>query len=217
MAAENAAPSINPADVGSLPGTFRAILTKFLQGVDDMLPAQIVEYDRATNRASVQPLIQMVTTRGDLIERAQLASLPVLNIGGGGFILSFPLKPGDLGWIKASDRDISLFLQTLAQVRPNTVRMHSFEDAVFIPDVMREWALSGEDAERAVLQSTDGAVRVAVGADGVYITGATKIVGNVEIDGNVSVSGDVEADGISLTTHRHGGVVAGSAQSGGPV
>lgn len=217
MTAENAAPSINPADVGSLSGTFRAILTKFLQGVDDMLPAQIVEYDRATNRASVQPLIQMVTTRGDLIERAQLAALPVLNIGGGGFILSFPLKPGDLGWIKASDRDISLFLQTLAQVRPNTVRMHSFEDAVFIPDVMREWALSEEDAERAVLQSTDGAVRVAVGADGVHITGATKIVGNVEIDGNVSVSGDVEADGISLTTHRHGGVVAGSAQSGGPV
>ncbi|MNJ37358.1 hypothetical protein D3C77_321740 [compost metagenome] len=41
--------------------------------------------------------------------------------------------------------------------------------------------------------------------------------GNQIIDGLVTVSKDVVAAGISLVTHPHGGVKAGSDQSGAPV
>jgi phage baseplate assembly protein gpV len=41
--------------------------------------------------------------------------------------------------------------------------------------------------------------------------------GSVSVSGSVTVSGDVTAGGISLKTHKHGGVKAGGDQSGTPV
>src|ERR1700712_4678497 len=104
--ADSSPPSHNPADDDSMAGMLRLVLTKFLQNTDDMLPARVIAYDRTANRASVQPLIAMVTTDNVQVNRSQLASVPVLQLGGGDCMLSFPLKSGDLGWIKASDRDI---------------------------------------------------------------------------------------------------------------
>lgn len=205
-------PSIDPADEDSLVGAFRSVLTKFLQNVDDMLPATVIAYDRARNRATVQPQVMMGTTDGKKVSRAQVAEVPVLNFGGGGFVLSFPIKPGDLGWIKASDRDISLFLQGLNEEWPNTRRLHSFSDGLFIPDVMRQWTLDGADQERAVLQSTDGATRIAIGANTVEITtpGTIKLnaplahfTGDVQVDGAITADGGVTGDGIVLETHTH--------------
>lgn len=52
--------------------------------------------------------------------------------------------------------------------------------------------------------------------------GKARLICDVEIDGKLKVTGeiasdqDVTADGISLKTHKHGGVQAGSAQTGAP-
>ncbi len=164
-------PSIDPSNIGNLAGTVKFILTKFLQGVNDMIPATVISYDRASNRARVQPLLAVVTTANTQLQRPQVASIPVLQLGGGGFVISFPIKTGDLGWIKANDGDISLFLKTLQTASPNTARLHSFEDAMFIPDtMMRQVVINSEDAENVVLQTLDGTVRVAIWPDRVKVT-----------------------------------------------
>jgi hypothetical protein len=176
-------PSIDPSDEGSLGGAFRAILQKMLQGMDDCLPARVVAV-KGRQRATVQPLIMMGTTDGQKISRAQIASVPILNIGAGGFLLSFPVKAGDFGWLKATDRDLSLFLQGLKEEWPNTKRMHTFQDGFFIPDAMRQWTLAGEDAERVVLQSTDGMTRIAIGDGIVKVTAEAVdvVAATVDID-----------------------------------
>lgn len=162
----NSPPSRNPADADSLIGLLRLLITKTQQRWDDMLPARVMAYDRARNVAQVQPLIATVTTDKVVVQRAQVAEVPVLQLGGGGFTLSFPIKGGDLGWIKANDRDISLFRQSGGASRPNTGRMHSFADAMFIPDsMMRGVTIDPSDSDRAVLQSLDGSVRIALGED----------------------------------------------------
>lgn len=159
---ENAFPSRNPADDDSLPGGIKIALRKQLQNTDDMLPAKVIAYDRTTNRAQVQPLIVMITTANEQVQRAQIASVPVAQFGGGDFVISFPLKNGDLGWIKANDRDISLFKQFYTQSAPNTHRMHSFEDAVFIPDTMMKGVtIASEDEENLVIQNLGGTVKIA--------------------------------------------------------
>lgn len=173
---DNAPPSGNPADYGSLPGLLRIFGEKLAQSLDDMLPARVVAYDRATNRATVQPLVQMVTTQGERVSRAQVPSVPVFQYAGGGFVIAFPLVPGDLGWLKAADRDLSLVLQgEPSEAEPNTARTHSFQDGVFYPDVMRSWSLNGDDTERLVIQSTDGATRIAVGSDVVAVTASSEV------------------------------------------
>lgn len=222
-----APPGGNPADYSSLTGLLRLYGDKLGQQLEDMLPARVIAYDRATNRATVQPIVQMVTTTGQAVSRAQVPSVPVFQYAGGGFVLSFPLAPGDLGWLKANDRDLSLFLQTLDEATPNTARTHSFQDAVFFPDIMRSWSLSEEDAERVVLQAIDGSARVAIGQGEVAITAATAVTVTaplVTINGDVLITGALEAQGgvtgaggIVLETHKHSGVTTGVMNSGGPV
>jgi hypothetical protein len=159
----NAPPSRNPSDNDSIPGLFNIILSKFLQSVDDCLPAQIVSYDAETNLAEIQPLISIIDTSKETTTRGPVASVPVMQIGLGGFVLRFPAKAGDLGWIKANDRDISIFKQTFENSDPNTYRKHSFEDAVFIPDtLMNGVTIDPSDINSAVLQSFDGTVRIAL-------------------------------------------------------
>lgn len=219
MAEPNAPPSINPADTGTLAGTMRVLFEKMVQGLDDMLPAQVIAVDPDRRYVSVQPMIMLGTTDGRKIRRAQIARIPVLNIGGGGFLLSFPIEPGDLGWIKASDRDYSLFMQGFTEEWPNTRRMHSFQDSVFIPHVMRPWTLDGDDIDSAVLQSADGTVRIAISPANVTITAPTVIIDTttMQVLGDIEASGDVTASGISLMTHVHSGVTAGGANTGEPV
>jgi len=154
--------SNNPANNDSLSGVLRLVLRKWTQYLDDMMPAQVIAYDRTTNRAQVQPLIIAVTTTGLNITRAQVASVPVLQPGGGGFFSGFPINTGDLGWLKANDRDISLFKQGYQSAPPNTKRQHSFEDALFIPDIMTGYTIAAEDASNAVWQNKAGSVCISL-------------------------------------------------------
>lgn len=229
--------SIDPASRGDLAGTVKLILTKFLAGVDDMLPAKVISYDRNTNRAKVQPMVYMVTTDGRKQSRAPVASIPVLQLGGGGFVLSFPIKPGDLGWIKANDRDISIFLQSLKESPPNTEFKHTFSDAMFIPDTMfKSVNIAGEDDDNVVLQSLDGSVKVSLSNNSVKIKASTKVTidcplteitgelvtgtdagQSATFGGNIFTPADVLAGTISLKDHVHDGVQPGGGNTGEPV
>lgn len=232
----NKPPSINPADDGSLLGTMRVVLDKFLQGVDDMLPAKVLSFDREKNRALVQPLINMLTTDGTTVERAKIASVPVFQYSGGGFVINFPLKPGDIGWLKANDRDLSLFFQAGHKATgPNTLRKHSFEDAVFFPDVMRGWTINEDGLVIQTLSGNqciainDGNIKIISDAEVIIdaplttITGelrtGTESGGSATFGGQVTAEGDIvtnQRGGISLANHTHADVMPGGGNTGLP-
>lgn len=233
MTAQFLPPSIDPAQRKSLVGTLEFIRTKMLQEIDGMLPARVVAYDRTKNRASVQIQITMIDTLNQNVIRAQIASVPVLQMGGGGFVISFPISPGDLGWIKATDVDMSLFLQNLKLSPPNTRILHKFDSAMFIPDTMfKSVVIDSEDAANVVLQTLDGNVRVAIWPDRVKVTAprvevvapVTEIVASTsttitspeiflnghvngnngaDFNGTVTATTDVIGGGISLKNHVH--------------
>lgn len=199
-------PSINPTNYGSLNGVMKFVLQKFLQGVDDQLPAQIVSYNRTSNIAQVQPLIAMITTDNVVIQRAALQSVPVHIGGGGGFMVNFPVKAGDLGYIKANDRDISLFLQSYQASAPNTARKHSFEDAIFIPAVMKGYTIAGGDAQNLVIQNLDGTVKISLSASTITIKAPTVVI--------QSTSGNTTIDGKAFLPHVHTDVQSGADDTG---
>ena len=162
-------PNINPADNDTLAGTLRFAFSQLMRSVDGMLPARVLAYDRIANTVQVQLLIAMVSTSGTQVSRAQIANIPVINFGGGGYILNFPLTAGDLGFVLANDRDISLFLQSNAESPPNTQRVKSFSDGVFIPSVLGGFTTTGQDGN-AVLQSLDGTVQIALSPTSITLT-----------------------------------------------
>jgi hypothetical protein len=214
MADDFAPPSADPADNDSLAGVMRTAIRKSLQQVNNMLPARVVAYDRNANRATVQPLIHIIATDNTQLPRPQIAQVPVMQMSGGGVVLNFNVKPGDFGWVHANDRDISTFLQGMKEVPPNTLRMHSFEDGVFIPDVMRGWVIAPEDADNTVLQTLDGSVCISLGAGGIKLRKGGKSV--TLDDSGTTIVGGLTVDGIVFSTHKHTGVVPGGGSSGGP-
>lgn len=220
---DNATPSKDPADEGSLGGAFRQIFKKLLQGVDTMLPAKVISYDRENNVATVQPMLAMITTEGVRVDRARVASVPVLALGGGGFVINFPLKAGDLGWIEASDRDISLYMQSLEPSQPNTFRLHSFEDARFIPDVMRNFDIGDVADDAMVVGTADGASRIEISPSKIkFVSPAHEFTGPVTFKDPVTCEklatfeADTVTNGIHFSTHKHLGVTAGGGTSGVP-
>lgn len=226
-------PSQNPADDGSVEGALRTIFRKQIEKTDGQLPAVVLNYDRARNLATVRPLISILKTNGQTVQRASIASVPVLSLGGGGFTLNFPLQAGDVGWIEASDRDISLFLQSMAQQKPNELNVHSFRFGRFIPDAFSKYSIAGEDSSAVVLQSYDGTVRIALDTDTVRVraptidmqatTLITMTAPAIELHqtgggtgatftGSPVVMPDAIIAGVTQSTHHHGNV-----QNGGGV
>lgn len=228
-------PNTNQASKGSLPSTMRDILTRWLrEEVEDMLPAIVLSYDDAANTAVIKPLVMVGTTDGLKVARANVGPVPVFRFGGGEFFIRFPIKPGDFGWIKAQDRDVSLVMQRGGEEDwPNTTRLHKFSDGIFIPHAVKDWVIAGEDADAAVFQSLDGVTKVALHSDKAVIacgesrievseTSIIQTVGastiTITAAGVAIVSPSLTHNGVNVgDTHRHKDVTPGTGNSGVPV
>jgi hypothetical protein len=203
----NSPPSRNQATDGTLTGLLNIFRAKMLHKLNDMLPAQVISYDRSTNRARVQLMIVEVSTDNVLLSPLQIASVPVYQAGAGGFVISFPVNSGDLGWLKANDRDISIFSASYNQSPPNTQRQHNFSDSVFIPDsFMKNVTINSEDNANLVIQTDDSTVRIALWDNKVKITApavildtaTTTCTGDLIVDGETTLTGSVTADSTLL-------------------
>lgn len=207
MSLQNQKPNSDAADEGSLPGGINAAMRSyFLNEFEGMLPAVVVSYDDANNRAVIKPLVMVGTTDNRKVSRAQVPNIPVYRFGGGGFFMRFPIKAGDFGWLKANDRDISLVFQRGGlEDWPNTTRMHKFSDAMFFPDTFKEWVINGANVDAAVWQSMGGDVAIAMSDASLKLS-----IGGVSIEltaagvNIISPPGTLRHNGINVgDTHQH--------------
>lgn len=209
-------PNTDNADSGSMAGILKSWLRSFIrENMDDMLPAKVVSYDDTTNRAVVKPLVMVKTTDGQKVSRTQIPNIPVYRFGGGGFFIRFPIKAGDFGWLKANDRDISLMFQRGGlEDWPNTDRLHSFSDAMFFPDTLKDWAIDGANSDALVIQSMDGSVCVALHDGKLTMTAPTMEVDipDTQWKGDIHIEGDTTTTGV--ITGRGGMSVTGDNGSG---
>jgi hypothetical protein len=191
---------------------------------ENMLPAVVNSYDRDTNLATVTPQIMFVDMNDGGVNRNDMASIPCLALGGGGFVINFPIKEGDLGWIHAADRDLRNFKTTLANSKPGSGILHKFSNGMFIPDIFRQYVINAEDSESMVIQTTDGETRIAIKPGQVKITGAALVVdtdlttfkGEVAMEKSLTVAVEATIASIPFTTHGHiQTAVSGQRTSGG--
>lgn len=200
-------PNTDAANEGSLSGQLGAALKSFfLNEFEGMLPAVVVSYDDAANRAVIKPLVMIGTTSGTKVSRAQVSGIPVYRFGGGGFFMRFPIKAGDFGWIKTNDRDISLVFQRGGlEDWPNTTRMHKFSDAMFFPDTFKQWVISGENADKAVWQTMDGETCISLGSGEIkHKVGDVSMTISASGIAMISPPGTLTHNGVNIgDTHTH--------------
>lgn len=162
--------STNVNDEDLLTGLANVIIKHVKKKMQNCLPVKVVSVSADRKFVNVQPQIMIVDTDKNTTPRAEIKGIPIETSGAGGFLISFNIKAGDLGWINASDRDISLFKQSYGEAKPNTERMHDFGDSRFVPDIMTNFTIAGEDEGAVVIQNRAGNVKIAMDEEEIRIT-----------------------------------------------
>lgn len=197
-------PSRKPGMEDDLSTVFSLGFRKEMLDVDDMLPARVIAWDKDANRAQLEILYLVTMTDGSVNPMLAPAEVPTLVLGGGDLILAWPLKEGDLGWIKSTDRDISLFLQEYNAQPGNTPRIHTFEDAMFIPDVMKDFVMM--DGNAACLQTKDGSTGIAIKSGNILIKvgdNTTVMTASGTTFSKQIIAPNAIINGIPVVNHNH--------------
>lgn len=135
------------------------------------LPGIIESYDPAAQRAVVRlaMLGEFTAPEGYKIyeERPLLPDVPVEFPSGGGFTLTFPVKPGDECVVEFQARDVSSWKQTGGVRPPLSARMHDLTDAICRVGVRSRKNLLAPppDAASVELRSDDGEAKMSVGPE----------------------------------------------------
>lgn len=225
---------MNQTSENQLVDLIRALSDSIKKEIEVKIPCIVTA---VTNRkkVTVRPLIKIVGKDGQTYSRDVIEGVPVFIYGAGDKLISFPVAVGNKGWLEASDRDLSLFLQSFDEAEPPTKRMHSFSDGLFVPDIFENYSISEEDADAVVVQNLDGSVKIALDDDTVRIdNGSVNItITNSSVSGTapggfnlngfiinadgsvsspVSVSApSILADGAEVAGHAHSGVSSGGS------
>lgn len=163
----------------------------------------------------VQPLVNAVDGDGTVVAHLPLSNLPYMRLQGGANAVVIDPRPGDIGLAIFATTDIGTVKTTRAQAAPASPRRHHLSDGLYVGGY-----LNGAPTQYVLFDD-----------DGVTVVSPTKVKiqsPSVEIDGPVTVNGALTATGnitagqggsgaVDLLGHVHGGVQAGSAQTGGPV
>lgn len=97
------------------------------------IPGRIETYDKATQKASVKPLLKREYKDGQADEYPVITAVPVVFPGTSNGILHFDLIKGDGCLLIFSERSIDKWLSSGDVVSPNSRRKHDLSDAIAIP------------------------------------------------------------------------------------
>lgn len=187
------------------------------------LPAIVEKYDRNSHLALVRPLVNMVSSKGEQLER-DLLNVPVRRIQHGEFLVDFPLYPGETGWVIAADREtenalLSNMEDTTSEStgnsgpqRPATYHIHKYRFGFFIPDRWGEIPISGTGDgydDKAVIMSANGKTKIILSKNGDMTIDLAGGGGNsnLVINSNVLINGNavfVPKEGASVSITQNG-------------
>lgn len=187
------------------------------------LPAIVEKYDRNSHLALVRPLVNMVSSKGEQLER-DLLNVPVRRIQHGEFLVDFPLYPGETGWVIAADREtenalLSNMEDTTSEStgnsgpqRPATYHIHKYRFGFFIPDRWGEIPISGTGDgydDKAVIMSSNGKTKIILSKNGDMTIDLAGGGGNrnLVINSNVLINGNavfVPKEGASVSITQDG-------------
>lgn len=123
--------------------TFTSLLTRIIDRsngkIHTALPARILSYDSAAQRATVDPVVEgrfEDPDTGDLIPYVMpaVSNVPVLFPGGGGCSITWPLEKGDIVYLVCAERSLDEWLSGGGDdVIPRDSRRFDLTDAVAMP------------------------------------------------------------------------------------
>ena len=205
------------------------VVDNSLKEVHTCLPGSIVSFDSSTQIASIQPLLKRKFVNDQEVDLPLCINCPVIFPGAGGFVMTFPVEPGDECLIVFSERALDTWIQSGGAQLPLDTRRHSLSDAIAILGLKSQPnKLPAVFASGIELKDVAGNTFCRVKSDGVDIKGNTLVTGDLTVDGDTDITGTLDVIGIATAddhfsgivsgeTHTHSGVTPGAGVSGPPI
>jgi hypothetical protein len=154
----------------------RLTVREILKMVHTGMPGRVVSFDSAKQTAKVQPAIKRIwigdDEDDDPVEAAlpECPDVPVYFPGGGGYVLTFPVAPGDDCLLVFAERAIDFWWEKGGVQKPSEFRMHDLSDGfAFVgfrpkPNVVADFAVGACE-----LRTLDGAAVVRIEGNAVVL------------------------------------------------
>lgn len=228
-------PNQRPVDVSS-EGNALAFALKNMIGQYSFI--DIVRVQEITDKTlTVISLLHGLTTDTTKIDNEPIYGVPYLRLQRGASAVIMDPVVGDVGLMAVCDRDITNVKATKTDSAPNSKRMHSATDAIYLTGIA---SLNNEPSQYVHFRNdgidvvsplvvTVSSPTIEINGDNLVSINAPQIVLNGQItQGSGSHAGtatftngattpqDFTAGEIGLKTHHHGGVQTGSGSTGTP-
>ena len=224
-------------------GEFNSQAFIIQQFINKVQTCTVVRVDAVTNNGDVSPvgfvnvtpLVNQVDAQGLPTPHVTIFNVPYMRLQGGANAVIIDPKVGDIGICTFASRDISKVKKTKKQANPGSARKYSYSDGLYIGGVLNgtpsqyiRFTDSGITVHSAGTVAIEAATACNVTTPTFTVNGATVLNGPLTqgtgsgggaatMQGPLTVTNDVTAGGVSLKTHKHGGVQTGSGQTGTPV
>jgi hypothetical protein len=218
--------------LNDLEESLRAMLEGHQSGLWTAMIGTVVSYNATGHNAgtaTIQPSIKSLVTAKDGSTSwqlmATLPNVPVAFMGGGNFVATYPIQPGDEALVVFCSRCIAAWYQNGAwsdggQIQAE-MRMHDLSDGVaFIGPRSMARSIPNLSADTAQFRSMDGTTYFEVTAGGqcnIVAPQGLNIQGDVTVTGKVTATEEGTFNNIEVSLHEHSGVTPGSGTSGPPV
>lgn len=206
-------------------GVYNNLRFAIRQALSKVQTASLVQVQACTNEGGISPvgtvdvviMVNQITSQSVSVPHVTMKRLPYLRVQGGANAVIIDPQPGDIGIAVFASRDITKVKNTRAQANPGSFRMHDFGDGLYLGGVLN-------GTPNQYVQFIGSGISI-VSPTAITLQAPTVIIeGDLQQSGGVAtiaqtleVAGDVTANGISVSTHVHSGVTAGSAVTGEPV
>lgn len=219
------------------PQAIKTSFVEMMKGVCTSIPAHIVTFNPALQRAQVQIGIQTVLIDGTTEAPRVIEDVPVV-FPGSDYTLEFQVGNGTEGCLIFSQRCIDGWKNSGGIAANPLARFFDRQDCYFIPGMRSQpGAITGFQNNGIRLRNKagnqfawlkgDGSVELANGAGfvrlmangTVNINGVTiDAAGNINAPQNVAVGGTLRNGGVNVgKDHKHSGVQTGSGTTGNPI
>lgn len=176
------------------------------------MPGIIKSYDAKTQTAVVQPALQRVWRGVGPLDLPLCPDVPIYFPAGGGFVLTFPVAPGDECQLNFNERAIDYWFDRGGVQLPSEVRFHDLSDAfAYVGFSSKPRFLASVAVDAAELRTRDGSMVIRLEAGGIKLNGGTNGVARVTDPVTLTLSPiDLQALAAALLT------TGGFLPAGGP-
>ena len=192
---------------GSRETPYRDMLAASRLDTHTALPGIIQSFDAARMTCTVQPAIRgavvLPSGQAQAVDLPLLVDCPVVFPGGGGYILTYPLKSGDECLVVFAERCIDAWWQSGGVQAAAEYRLHDLSDGFVIPGPRSQphVVTNGVGMTGAELRTDSGTTVLRLKGSEIEVVAP----GGMTFDTpTLTVTGDVISGGISYLGHVHG-------------